>query len=88
MRYVTGDHISFENGLQRVRLDCRTSLWAPVLARYTDRLQELAMIVGSRLLLGGDSPNRRDATAGLLSSIDGGQDLPPVEVGRLPDMDR
>lgn len=83
MRYVTGNRISFENGLQRVRLERRTARWAFVLARYTDRLQNLATVAGSRLLLGGESPERRDATAGLLSSIDGGQDLPPLEVGRL-----
>lgn len=83
MRYVTGNHISFESGLQRVRLEARAPRWAFVLARYADRLQGLAMIAGTRLLLGGDSPERRDATAGLLSSIDGGRDLPPLEVGRL-----
>ncbi len=55
----------------------------PVLSRYHVRLVDAASWAGSRLLIGGTSPTRRNVTTPLTSSLAGGADLPRVDIARL-----
>ena len=55
----------------------------PVLARYHTRLLDAATWAGTRLLIGGTSPVRRNVTTPLTSSLRGGADLPRLETARL-----
>ena len=55
----------------------------PVLSRYHARVLEAATWAGTRLLIGGTSPQRRNVTTPITSSLRGGRDLPRLEIGRL-----
>ncbi len=55
----------------------------PVLSKYHDRLWVAARFAGGRLLIGGTSPDRRNVTTPITSSLRGGRDLPRIEIARL-----
>jgi len=55
----------------------------PVLACYHERLLAAARWADDRLLIGGTSPDRRNVTTPLTSSLAGGADLPRVDIARL-----
>jgi hypothetical protein len=55
----------------------------PVLPRYHDRLLDAATWAGTRLLIGGTSPLRRNVTTPLTASLSGGRDLARLDTGRL-----
>lgn len=55
----------------------------PVLARYHARLLAAATWAGTRFLVGGTAPARRNVTTPLTASLAGGADLPRIEVARL-----
>jgi len=55
----------------------------PVLACYHERLLAAARWADDRLVIGGTSPERRNVTSPLTSSLAGGADLPRVEIARL-----
>ena len=55
----------------------------PVLSRYHDRLLSAAGFAGDRLVIGGTSPERRNVTTPLTSSLSGGRDLSRIEIARL-----
>ena len=66
-----------------LRLTARLLRIVPVLDRYADRLYELAQLNGPGVLIGGTKPDRRAVASPLLHRIKGGNDLPPLEPGRL-----
>lgn len=55
----------------------------PILCRYHDRVLEAARWAGTRLVIGGTSPYRRNVTTPLTASLAGGGDLPRLEIARL-----
>ncbi len=55
----------------------------PVLARYHNRLFAAAALAGGHHLIGGTSPTRRNVTTPLTASLDGGADLPRLDIARL-----
>ena len=55
----------------------------PVLSRYHERLAAAGRFAGTKLLIGGTSPLRRNVTTPLTASLSGGDDLPRLEIARL-----
>jgi hypothetical protein len=55
----------------------------PVLARYHDRLAAAAQLAGTRLLIGGCDPARRNLTYPLIAALSGGTGLPRLDTSRL-----
>jgi len=84
LKAVTGtDVVVRSGGVVVVVRGGRRPRVVPVLSSYHDRLCSAARFARERLLIGGTSPDRRNVTTPLTSSLRGGRDLPRIEIARL-----
>lgn len=82
-RYVRGNHIHRRSGGVVVEVLGPRARVVPVLFRYQNRLQEVALFSGDDFVCGGTQLQRRNVTNPLISRLAGGIDLPRLEVARL-----
>jgi hypothetical protein len=84
LKAVRGDDVVSRSGGVVVTVRAgRRPRCVPVLAAYHPRLVASAAWSGTRLLIGGTSPERRNVTTPLTASLSGGRDLPRIDVARL-----
>jgi integrase len=83
LRGLRGSDVHRRSGGVVVDVHVARARVVPVLARYQDRLVEVAAYFGPRYVVGGVEPNRRNITTGLIASLCGGGDLPRLEIPRL-----
>ncbi len=84
LRHLTGAHITTRaDGTVLATLLGRRKRTIALDERYARRLAVLAAEVGTELLIGGQTPDRRAVTSRLLHRIKGGGSLPALEPGRL-----
>jgi hypothetical protein len=83
LRHVRGDHVVSRSGGVVVEVTGARPRVVPILSRYHERVVAAASFAGGGYVIGGHNPNRRNVTAGLVASLAGGIDLPPLDTGRL-----
>lgn len=83
LRHVTGGHIQRRGDAVMVVVEGRRARVVPVLARYHHTLHAAARFAGDGYITGGVGPWRHNITNGLVASIAGGIDLPPLRLSRL-----
>ncbi len=71
------------DGTVLVHLRGRKERTVPAVARYGQRLADVADRSGDAILIGGVQPNRRAVASRLLHRLHGADALPPLEPGRL-----
>lgn len=83
LRGVRGGDVMARSGGVVVEVWGRRPRVVPVLRRYHRDLVASAAFAGSRYVVGGERPERRNVTAPLVSRVSGGQDLARLDTGRL-----
>jgi len=84
LRYLRGSDVrTCDDGAVEVELRGPRPRTVVVLDRYSEELAALAAAAGPQLLIGGVKPERRAVTGGVLSRVEGGRDLAPLESSRL-----
>lgn len=83
LRHARGDDVHRRSGGVVVEVTGARPRVVPVLARYHDRVLAAASFAGDGYVIGGQNPGRRNVTAGLVGSLAGGADLPPLDTSRL-----
>ncbi|MHB8289939.1 MAG: hypothetical protein ACYDEY_12000 [Acidimicrobiales bacterium] len=83
LRTVRGTDVVLRSSGVLVKVGGRRPRIVPVQAVFHERLIEAARFAGEDYLIGGKAPSRRNVTTPLVSSLAGGVDLPPVDLGRL-----
>jgi integrase len=83
LRAVTGTDVTARSGGLVVQVRGPRPRAVPVLARYHGRLLASARFAGTRLIIGGRDPARRNLTYPLIAALSGGTGLPRLEVSRL-----
>jgi len=83
LRHVTGAHVRRHGKAVVVVVEGRRPRVVPVLARYHYRLEAAAAFAADGYVTGGVGPWRHNVTNGLVASVAGGIDLPPLEVSRM-----
>jgi len=83
LRTVRGTDVVLRSGGVLVKVGGRRPRIVPVRAVFHERLIEAARFAGDAYLIGGKAPSRRNVTTPLVSSLAGGVDLPPIDLGRL-----
>jgi integrase len=83
LRAVAGADITARCGGLVVQVGGPRPRAVPVLARYHGRLAAAARFAGTRLIIGGRDPARRNLTYPLIAALSGGTGLPRLECSRL-----
>jgi integrase len=83
LRAVTGTDVTARSGGLVVQVRGPRPRAVPVLARYHDRLAASARFAGTRLIIGGRDPSRRNLTYPLIAALSGGTGLPRLDTSRL-----
>jgi len=83
LRRLRGSDIRCQAGGVTVAVTGPRARTVPVLARYAEPLLAAARFAGEGFVCGGESPTRKNLTTPLLADIDGGAELPRLEVSRL-----
>lgn len=83
LRGVRGTHITARSGGVVVEVHSARARVVPVLARYHDIALGAGAYFGTRYVVGGLEPNRRNITTALIASLAGGGDLARLELTRL-----
>lgn len=83
LRGVRGIDVHRRSGGLVVEVDGPWACTVPVLGAYHDRLGEAGAYFGSRYVVGGKEPNRRNITTALIASLSKGTDLARLEIPRL-----
>ncbi|MGH2748717.1 MAG: hypothetical protein ACRDKB_12470 [Actinomycetota bacterium] len=83
LRHVRGDDVYSRSGGVMVEVQGARPRVVPILSRYHDRLVAVASFAGHGYVIGGQNPDRRNVTSGLVASLAGGVDLAPLDTGRL-----
>jgi len=83
LRHVTGRHVQRHGDAVVVIVEGRRRRVVPVLARYHHALQAAARFAGDGYITGGVGPWRHNITNGVVASVAGGIDLPPLQLSRL-----
>jgi hypothetical protein len=83
LRHVTGAHVQRHGRAMVVIVEGRRPRVVPVLTRYHHTLEAAARFAGHGYITGGLGPWRHNVTNGLVASVAGGIDLPPLQLSRL-----
>lgn len=83
LRHVTGGHVQRHGEAVVVVVEGRRARVVPVLARYHHVVEAAARFAGDGYVTGGVGPWRHNITNGLVASVAGGIDLPPLQLSRL-----
>jgi len=83
LRAVTGADVTARSGGLVVAVRGPRPRAVPVLARYHARLAASARFAGTRLIIGGRHPARRNLTYPLIAALSGGTGLPRLDTSRL-----
>ena len=83
LRAVAGDDVTARSGGLVVCVRGPRPRAVPVLARYHARPAASARFAGTRLIIGGRDPARRNLTYPLIAALSGGTGLPRLEGSRL-----
>lgn len=83
LRHVRGSDVVARAGGVLIMVKGPRARSVPVLARYQERLLEAASFAGSRLIIGGREPGRRNLTDALVAALSSDPGLPRLEAGRL-----
>jgi integrase len=83
LRHVRGTDVVERAGGVLVQVSGGRARSVPVLYRYHERLLAAAAFAGSRYLIGGRDPDRRNVTDALCAALSTDSSLPRLQAGRL-----